>query len=213
MPRRAYFGDVRLPGVLRSVVPDEPRGFTQIHVGVDRTTALVLPTSPNYMTRLMVTTFWDPESDFSKKGFRARETKVREALRSRSEATYPLCWIEDDTKSTTITSFTGNVITTTANPNGFANGDVVLVRRNGTGLYTIGVVSSRDANHITVTAAHAYQNGDGIHLVEKYWAGMIFDALGALAPTGTSDSHAMDATFGFTGTGSSTYDRTSVTLE
>lgn len=214
MPRRAYFGDVRLPTVLRSVVPDEQRGFTQVHVGVDRTTALLLPTSPNYSTRLQVQTFWDPETDYSKTGFRTREGKVREALRNRSEATYPLLWVEDDTKSTTIASFSGNIITTTANPNGFANGDVVLIRRNGADLYTVGVVGSRDATHITVTAQHAYQNGDGIHLVQRYWSNVIFDAMGPISPSERGDYFAEEASFMFlSSTATPAYERTSVTLE
>lgn len=213
MPRLAYFGDLKLPSVLRGIVPEEPRGFTQVHVGVDRDTALHIPTSPNYSTRLLVTTHWDPETDYSKKGFRAKERSLRSALRARSEATHPVIWIDDSTYSTTISSFSGSVITTAANPHSFSVSDVVLVRRNGSGLYTVGAISAKTSNTITVAPSHAYQNGDTIHLVEAYWGGMIFDSMGSIPLGSGHDSYTEEATFVFVGSGTSTYSRTSVSLE
>ena len=210
MPRRAYFGDLLLPDYLLGIVPEQQRQM-QVHPGVDRDYALHVPSSPNVSTRLMVQTLWT-DSNYTKRGFRSMEMVVRAALIARAGATHPVVWVESETPSTTVASSSGAVITTTANPNGFTTGDVVLIRRSGVGLYTLGSVTARTSNSITVAASHTYHAGDTIQLVEAYWSAFIWDSLQAIPLSGQSDSYTDAASFLFVGAGGTTYHRTTATF-
>ncbi len=211
MPRLAFYGDLKLHSELRSIIPSETRGQTQTHQGVDRLRALHITTSPNYSTSLEVHCFWEPESDFSKKGFRSREMAQREALIARSESTHPVFWIEDDTLSKTVGSYSAPTVTSAAH--GFSNGDVVLIRRLGSGLYTYGTISNVTTNTFDLGDSHGIATGDDIHLVEGYWAGMIYGQMGAMRPSEHGDYYAEDVTYSFSGDGAATYQRTSITLD
>lgn len=211
MPRLAYYGDLKLETELRSIVPSEARGNVQVHIGVDRLRALYVTTSPNYTTPLEVRCFWAPESDFSKTGFRAREMAVREALVARSEELHPVFWIEDDSLSKTVGSYSAPSVTSTSH--GFSDGDVVLIRRLGSGLYTYGQISNATTNTFDLGDSHGITTGDDIHLVEKYWAGMVYNQMGAITPAEHGDYYAEDVTYSFSGSGDTTYQRTSITLD
>lgn len=211
MPRLAFFGDLKLPSEMRYVIPEHVRGVSQVHQGVDRARALHMPTSPNFTVNLLVRCFWAPETDYSKAGFRAREYAVRDALITRSEATYPLVWVETDIGKT-VSSYSAPTVTCTAH--GLSNGDVVLIRRNGQDLYTLGAISSVATNTFEVTAGHAIQNGDDVHLVQAYWEGMIFQDMSAIEPVeAAGDYYAEAVDYRFFGGGTVTYNATSITLD
>ncbi len=211
MPRLAFYGDLKLETELRSIIPSESRGNAQVHVGVDRLRALHVTSSPNYSVSLEVHCFWGPETDFSKTGFRAREMAQREALVARSESLHPVFWIEDDTLSKTVGSYSAPTVTSTSH--GFSDGDVVLIRRLGSGLYTYGAISNATTNTFDLADNHGITTSDDIHLVESYWAGMVYGQMGAIQPSEHGDYYAEDVPYSFSGSGDSTYQRTSITLD
>ena len=211
MGRLAFYGDLKLETELRSIIPSEARGNLQVHQGVDRLRALHVTTSPNYTTSLEVHCFWGPETDFSKTGFRAREMAVREALIARSESLHPVFWIEDDALSKTVGSYSSPTVTSSSH--GFSDGDVVLIRRFGSGLYTYGTISNTTTNTFDLGDSHGITAGDDIYLVEKYWAGIAYDQMGAIQPSEHGDYYAEDVTYSFSGSGDATYQRTSTTLD
>ena len=196
---------------LRSIIPSESRGNTQVHQGVDRLRALHIATSPNYSLALEVHCFWAPESDFSKVGFRAREMAVREALIARSESLHPVFWIEDDSLSKTVGSYTAPTVTSSSH--GFSDGEVVLIRRLGSGLYTYGQISNSTTNTFDLGDSHGITTGDDIHLVEGYWSGMLYQQMSRIQPSEHGDYYAESVVYSFSGSGDTTYQRTSITLE
>ena len=210
--RLAFFGDLQLGTALRLMVPSWQRQGAQVYGGVDRTYSLATANSPSWLLELEVVSFWAPETDYSKKGFRAREMAVSSALQARSEAAHPVVWVENSSNSKTVGSVVGATIT--SNAHGFSNGDRVLIRRNGVGLYTLGSVSSVATDTFVITAilgSHTILAGDNIHLVEEYYGSCITRGMGALRPT-TNDYYSEEVSFPFYSSGSATYARTSITL-
>jgi hypothetical protein len=183
----------------------------QVHLGVDQDRALVVPTSPNYTTSLDVTCFWAPAADFSKTKFREGEMGVRDALIARSPDVHPLVWIEADTPAREITSFSGATVTSTSH--GLSSSDVVLIRRLGADLYTLGAIGSVTTHTFALAPAHAYANGDDIFKVEAVWYGMAFDQMSPVTPSGQGDSFAEEVVYRFVGSGSLTYRRQTIDLD
>jgi hypothetical protein len=208
--RRAYWGDLQLPTELQAIVPQMERGSLQVHQGVDRDRALIVSTSPNLSFRLDVQCFWEPESDYSKRAFRARERAVQQSLANRAKTAYPVVWIEADTPTRTVSGFSGSTVTCASH--GLSNGDVVLIRRNGVGLYTVSAVGGVTSSTFTVSAGHAIQNGDNIFLVEQYHAGCTFAGMSPIEPAEHGDYYAEQVSYSFATSGSLGYARTSVTL-
>ena len=211
MGRLAFYGDLKLETELRWIPPSESRGNLQVHQGVDRLRALHVATSPNYTTSLEVHCFWAPEADFSKTGFRAREMTVREALIARSETLHPIFWIEDGSLSKTVDSYSAPTVTSTSH--GFSDGDVILIRRFGPGLYSYGAISNATTNTFDLGDSHGISAGDDVHLIEAYWAGMAYGQMGAIQPSEHGDYYAEDVTYSFSGSGDSTYQRTNIAVD
>jgi hypothetical protein len=210
MARYAFFGDLKLGTELRGIVPTWPRNVIQTFTGVDRTRGFVSSNSPNYTCELDVIAFVAPESDYSKKGFRARELAYANALIARSETPAPVVWVEDSSRSKTVTSATGGTVTCAGH--GFSNGDKVLIRRSGATLYTYSAVGSVTSSTFVVSATHTINAGDDIHLVEQAYSGMTYQQMSPIHPGEGGDYYAEEITFSFVGSGTTTYARTSVTL-
>lgn len=209
MPTRlAFLGDLQLGSELRHIIPAQERRVTQLFDGVDRSRALIVPASPNITYNLNVITFFAPESTYSKESFRAREWLIREALISRSEATYPLIWATELNK--TVSNYTGSTVT--AAGHGMSNGNYTLIRRNGVGLYTLSAIGNVATDTFDITAGHAVQAGDDVYLVERYWNGCLFVAFESLEPSENGDYYSEMGKFTFACSGSSYYSKTSVTM-
>jgi hypothetical protein len=205
MSRYAFFGDLKLPTLLRGLVPQIQRGVTQMFQGNDRLRALVVAASPNFVAGLDAICFIAPET---KKGFRSREMALHAALVERGEGYYPVCWIDDSTRSKVVGSYSAPTIT--SNSHGFSNSDRVLIRRAGVGLYTIGTVAGATSNTFTVSANHAILAGDEIHLIEEYYDRMVFQDISPIRLSADGDYYTEELTYKFVGNGSTVYARTTV---
>lgn len=208
MARYAFYGDLKLPTILRGLVPTIQRGVTQTFQGADRTRGLVIANSPNWIASLDVMCFVSPETDYSKKGFRSREMGLHAALIDRSEGYHPVCWIEDSSRSKVVGSYSAPTVT--SNSHGFSNGDKVLIRRAGVGLYTLSTVGGVTTNTFTVSGAHAIQAADEIHLVEQAYSSMVFSDITPIRLSPNGDYYTEEITYRFLGNGSTVYARTAV---
>ncbi len=209
---RYYFGDFRLwlQGIDHAELP--ARGVLQEFQGVDQTHGLMIPASSNTTLRIRVRTFGAPNpSSIDRKGFRSVLAQVRAGLVARSLRADPLVWIEDDTVTDTVTSFAGSTITAAGHP--FADGDVVLVRRLGVGLWSLATVSAAGAGGFDVTAVgtttlHAIQPADEIYRVEGYYLGAIAEGIDTVPPKDDGDFYADELAYTFATSGLYTYERT-----
>lgn len=212
---RYFYGDFRLyhHGLEHVEVP--ARGQLLSFQGVDQKRALVIPASANHQLELQVRCFGAPNTaSKTRRGFRALLRALRVALEDRSLRADPVVWVEDDSRSKSVTSFGAPTVTSAGH--GFSNGDVVLVRRLGAGLFSLATVSNAAANTFDVTAVagtalHAIAAADEIHLVEGYWTGMVFAGLEPVQP-GEEDWWSDGVGYRFAGSGSSSYARTGASV-
>lgn len=208
---RAFFQDLKLWGVyLRPTTSD--RRQVQEHEGIDQPYALVIPTSQNHGGTVRVATVWEPGETPTWQKFRARERALRHALYARSDATGPVC-IVDDAYKAVVSSFASGVLTLSSTPPyAFQVGDAILVRRLGVGLYTLALVAAVGSwPPYTVTLgtvvqsggvpADTIQAGDDVHKVELAWSGLTFEAFAELASGEHGDYYSEEAGFLFRGLG------------
>lgn len=210
---RFYWGDFRLGqhGVEHVENPD--RGTVQEFEGVDQKRRLVIANSANSGLELVVTVLLTTSSAPSRKAFRSALRATRVALEDRSLRQDPVVWVEDTTLSKAVGSYAAPVVTSVAH--GRANGDVVLIRRAGAGLWTLATLSSVGADVFTVTAVtggqvHAIAAADEIHLVEEYWTDMVMAAQPRVPPA--SGDHWGLLEYSFKGSGRFSYARTSASV-
>lgn len=209
--RRAYWGDLLLPTEMRAIVPALNRGTLQTFQGVDRDRALIVASSPGISFSVDVSCFWEPESDFEKKGFRAREQAVHDALVARAYTPATLSWIESDEPARTVGGVAG--LTITCASHGLSTGDRVLIRRSGLGLSSVCTIAVLTSNTFAITTpSHSVQNGDNILRIEAYWPGCVFAAMAPMEPQEHGDYYSEAVSYTFSTSGSLTYRRTSITL-
>lgn len=208
---RYYFGDARLHKHGIEHVTDPVRQVLQKFQGTDRTQGLVLPASSNNERTVRVRCFMPPNaSSPAKDGLRADIEDMIALLEARSLRADPLVWVKDDSLSKAVTSYAAPTITSAGH--GRSNGDIVLVRRLGAGLYSLAVVSNVAANTFDVaavggTSLHAIAAADEIHLVEQYWLGAIYARMGSIEPQ-EGDFWTEGAEYSFACPGGSHYSRT-----
>jgi hypothetical protein len=193
-------------------VEEDVRGDLQVHPGADRTEALVVPASPNFNLQVVVKTLGFPNpASKDQKGWRSTMAALRKGLRARSERADPLVWIEHDLPTRVLSAVAPNLKITGGH--GFVNGDVVLIRRLGVGLYSLGTVAVVDADEFNVTslagALHAIAVNDDVYLVEQYWYPMVYQRVAPAEPQQKGDWWGKELVYTFLGPGTSTYERTS----
>lgn len=208
---RYYFGDVRLHKHGIDHVGAPARRVMQTFDGVDQIRALVLPASASNSRGVRVRCFAAPNAASpDRKGFRSDLEAMARLLEARSLRSDPLVWIEDDTLSKAVGGYAAPAVTCVAH--GRTTGDVVLIRRLGLGLFSLATVTVTGADTFNVaavagTALHAIAAADEIHLVEEYYLGMAFAAMGEVQP-GEGDFWSDGVQYGFLGSGSVWYART-----
>src|ERR1051326_142909 len=188
---RYYWGDFRLWREGIAHVEEDQAGETEEHHGVYRKAALHVPDSPNWSLGGAVSCLGAPNPNSKdQKGWRATYRALRVALRDRSLVAYPLVWVEDEGTLKAVTSYVAGVLTSAAH--GRSNGDVVLIRRAGIGLFSLATVGGATADTFTLTAIagttlHAIAAADEILLVEGYWLPMLYKGVGPTPFTGKGD--------------------------
>ena len=94
-------------------------------------------------------------------------------------------------------------------------GDVVLVRRAGVGLFSLGTVSGATGTAFNISSLmvgiplHAFLAGDEVLLVEAYWAGMVWRDF---EPRNEQGWWAKEVVYTFRGSGALTYARTAAAV-
>jgi|SRR5688572_26088115 len=177
MGERYYFGDWRLYGTPDDHFDQPERGAVLEFEGSDQDHALVIPANPNWRETVVVRLLVTPNaSDRSYKGLKALVRTQRAALIVRSSRADPFVWVQDDARSKAVGGYAAPVVT--SNAHGFSNGDVLLVRRAGAGLWSLVTASAVAANTFNVAAVpgttlHAIAAADEIHLVEEYRLGCV----------------------------------------
>ncbi len=212
---RYFYGEFRLwqDGLDHHELPT--RGTLQTFQGVDRLRGLVIPASPGNLLGLEVRTVGNPNpSTRTRRGFRAIIRAVRVGLEARSARSDPVTWVEDSTVSDSVDSYAAPTVTAAGHT--YINGDVVLIRRAGLGLWSLATVSNVGAGVFDVAAVtggqlHAIAGSDEIHLVEAYWLGMVLAGAPTVAPAGP-DHYAMEIRHSFLGAGLYDYARTTATV-
>lgn len=225
---RIYWGDLRLWRTARAVVAGDNRGGMQVYEGIDADDALVMPASPNFSTELECHTLFDPypdaSGDYTRVSFRSCIEAMVLALKARAETRHPLCYIDDVAVAATATTVSGTptgtgpyTITTAVNPHGFAVGNVVLIRRLGSGLYTLRAVASTPAaNTFTIASQdHSIASGDNILLVHQYWDQMVYAGKGNIGLNPDKNWFNDDAVYTFKGTcpAASRYSKLAINLD
>lgn len=213
---RYYFGDFRLWKCGDTHLEDPTRQPVQEHVGVDNDHVLVVTNTLGQGLGLAVLCVGEPNPVATNaKGWRALKAALRTGLWARGLRKDPVTWVADDTRSKAVTSWAAPTVTSAAH--GFSNGDVVLVRRAGLGLWSLAAVSAAAANTFNLTAVagtslHAIQAADELHLVEAYYLGMASLGFVAPVPDERGDWMAERVTYNFRGAGRYTYNRTAATV-
>lgn len=210
---RFYYGDLRL--WREAIAPEEryARTLLQEFQGVDQPRVLVIAASGNAGLDLEARCLGFPNpAAKNRKGWVAVKRALRVAMDARLHRTDPVVWVEDDTRSKVVGGYSTPTITSTAH--GFANGDVVLVRRAGAGLYAVATVGGVTADTFTVTPVagttlYAIAAADEVHLVEAYWLGMVWRDF---EPKGEAGWWAKEVAYRFRGSGASTYARTTAAV-
>lgn len=214
---RYYFGDFRLWKAGDTHVEEPQRAVALEYQGVDQERALIVPSSPNLSLPLRVLCLGEPNPvAANRRGWKALVAALRRGLEARSERADPVVWVEDDSRSKLVTGYAAPTVTSAAH--GFSNGDVVLVRRAGPGLWSLATVGAAAANTFTVTAVaggqlHAIQAGDEIHLVEAYYLQNVYLGLEPVVPGAEGDDWLAErVTYLFKSSGRYTYNRTAATV-
>jgi len=209
---RFYYGDFRL--WREAIAPEERYGRTvlQEFQGVDQPRALVIAASANAGLDLECRCLGFPNpSAKNRRGWVAIKRGVRVGMEARLHRTDPVVWIEDDTTRRVLTSVGGSPALNVAGGHPYINGDVVLVRRAGVGLFSLGTVSGATGTAFNVSSLmvgiplHALAAGDETFLVEAYWDGMVWRDF---EPRNELGWYAKEVGYSFRGSGASTYART-----
>lgn len=185
----------------------------QEHSGLDQDTRLLVPSSRNAKLTLPIRCLGAPHPDHleAQKGWRATWATIRAALRARMNRSDPVVWILDSEAKKTVSGYSAGTITT-ATPHGLVVGDVALVRRSGTATYTLGaVLTTPTSSTFTMAAtygAHSIATSDEVHLVEAYWAPMMYVSAAPAPFTGQGDWYSKEVIYTFVGSGSAVYRRT-----
>lgn len=219
--KRAYFGDLRLWYAASVYTEAMPRTVSMSVPGIDRDEPLHIPTNPNFDNTVEIHTVFLPYA-LTQEDYRARVAAMLDWLRvlaAMDQPLHPLVWVADNTRTKSVDSYTQPVVTSPAH--GFAQGDVVLIRRDGlAGAYEVGYVNNPDANtfEFILNASWASQGytpnpGDDILLAERVWGGMSFQDMAPL-PLGTGgDYYNPDTVYTFRGSRHLNYTRTVVDLD
>ena len=107
------------------------------------------------------------------------------------------------------------VALTVAGGHPYVNGDVVLVRRAGVGLFSLGSVLGATGTAFNLSSLslgiplHAILAGDEVFLVEAYWLGMVWRDF---EPRDERGWWAREVGYTFRGGGALTYARTTATV-
>ena len=134
---------------------------------------------------------------------------------ARIHRTDPVVWIEDDTTRRVLTSVGGSPALHVGGGHPYVNGDVVLVRRAGIGLFSLGTVSGATGTAFDLSSLsvgiplHALAAGDEAFLVEAYWLGMVWRDF---EPRDERGWWAKEVGYTFRGNGALTYARTAATV-
>jgi hypothetical protein len=214
---RVYYGDLRL--WREGIAPEERYGriLLQEFQGIDQARVLVIAASANAGLDLEVRCLGFPNpSAKNRRGWIAVKRALRVAMDARIHRTDPVVWIEDDTTRRVVTSYGGSPAVNVAGGHPHANGDVVLIRRLGVGLFSLGTVMNATGTAFDVASVlmpglplHAIQAGDEILLVEAYWPGMVWRDF---EPRGEQGWYAKDVAYSFRGSGSASYARTTAAV-
>ena len=209
---RFYYGDFRL--WREAITPEERYARTQLQEfqGIDQPRALVIAASANAGLDLdcRCLGFPNPASK-TRKGWVAVKRALRVGMDARVHRTDPVVWVEDDRTLRVLTGVGGSPAFHVATGHPFVNDDVVLVRRAGVGLFSLGTVSgatgtSFDLASVLATPLHPIQVGDEALLVEAYWDGMVWKDF---EPRNEQGWYAKEVVYAFRGAGTSSYARTS----
>ena len=213
---RFYYGDFRL--WREAIAPDERYGRTvlQEFPGIDQPRVLVIAASGNAGLDLECRCLGFPNpGSKSKKGWVAVKRGLRVGMDARIHRTDPVVWIEDDTTRRVLTSVGGSPALHVAGGHPYVNGDVVLVRRAGVGLFSLGTVSGATGTAFDLSSLsvgiplHALAAGDEAFLVEAYWLAMVWRDF---EPRDERGWWAKDVGYTFRGNGAVTYARTTAAV-
>lgn len=208
---RLYYGDFRL--WREAIAPEEryARTLMQEFQGIDQPRVLVIAASANAGVDLEARCLGFPNPDSkTRKGWVAVKRALRLGMEARIHRTDPVVWIEDDTTLRVVTSL-GSPFIQIAGGHPYVNGDIVLVRRAGVGLFSLGAVlnatgTAFDLSSLTVgIPLHAIMAGDEVLLVEAYWLGMVWRDF---EPKNEMGWWAKEVGYTFRGSGASSYART-----
>jgi hypothetical protein len=212
---RLYYGDFRL--WREAIAPEERYGRTllQEFQGIDQPRVLVIAASGNAALDLEARCLGFPNpSAKNRKGWVAVKRALRVAMEARIHRADPVVWVEDDTTLRVVTGL-GAPFVQVAGGHPYVNGDVVLIRRAGVGLFTLGTVMNAtgtafDVSSLTVgIPVHPIQAGDHVLLVEAYWVGMVWRDF---EPRGEMGWYAKEVAYSFRGSGALTYARTAAAV-
>ena len=213
---RFYYGDFRL--WREAIAPEEhyARTLLQEFQGIDQPRALVIAASGNAGLDLQCRCLGFPNpGSKTKKGWVAVKRGLRVGMDARIHRTDPVVWVEDDTTLRVLTSVGGSPLLNVAGGHPYVNGDVVLVRRAGVGLFSLGTVLGATGTAFNISSLmvgiplHAFMAGDEVLLVEAYWAGMVWRDF---EPQNELGWWAKEVVYTFRGSGALTYARTAATV-
>lgn len=210
---RFYYGDFRL--WREAIAPEEryARTLLQEFQGIDQPRVLVIAASGNAGLDLEARCLGFPNPDSKNRaGWVAVKRGVRVGMDARIHRTDPLVWVQDDTTLRVLTSVGGSPSLNVAGGHPYQNGDVVLIRRAGVGLFSLGTVTGATGTAFDIASVlipglvlHAIQAGDEVLLVEAYWLGMVWKDFEARSDMGW---YAKEVVYSFRGSGATTYART-----
>lgn len=215
--QRIYFGDYRLwrEPIEPPLEKDCARTVTQEFQGLDRDRALLVSASSSTAQNLVARCLGFPSTTATTmRAWLSLKRAIRRSLVERSQRKDPLVYIEDDTLSKTVASYLAP--NATVNGHGRSVGDRLLIRRAGTGLWSlVRVTVVADPNTIAIaaetgTTIHALENGDEVHLVEAYWLGAVWLSM---TPQNEMGWYAKELTYVFRYAGILDYARTAAPSE
>lgn len=213
---RFYFGDFRLWKAADTFDAAPTRLPVQEHVGVDQDRVLVVSNTLGAGVVLTALCAGEPNPVArNQRGWKSLSAALRAGLEARGTRKDPFVWVADDTRSKAVTSYAAPTVTRAAH--GFSNGDVLLVRRAGVGLWSLVTVSGAaagtfDVAAVTGTSLHAIAGGDELHLVEAYHLGMAYVGLQGSGLDPRGDWLAERIAYTFRGSGRYTYHRTAASV-
>ncbi len=213
---RVYYGDFRL--WREAMAPEEHYARTQLQEfqGVDQPRLLVIAASANAGLDLECRCLGFPNpGSKTRSGWLAVKRGLRLGMDARIHRTDPVVWVDDDTTLRVLTAVGGSPAYEVAGGHPYANGDVVLVRRAGVGLFSLGQVLNATATAFDLSSllvgipVHAIQIGDEVLLVEAYWLGMVWRDF---EPKNEAGWWAREVVYTFRGSGTSSYARTAAAV-